>query len=257
MRSRNSSNSFRIGWGEMVSPEGMRSAVRCAFLQTLDKIEPHCLRDLRAVFDKLREAVAAALGSDLRLSAGWPHPLVVEWARRYNLTDGKEPAPWVLDVAALTLRKWYLLSLLPGWVGTENVGWAYPSFTPSYSEFRTVLIEEHERRIGGKYRFNPEMERRDDARRRIPARYHAEIDRILNLARERGGVESEWKCEPEHFKWLVRYFVGENGKRYSEAELAQRPGALASPFAVHKAIGNLNALLGLSRQKGRPRKGLT
>ena len=198
---RNSEASYRLGWGEVTAPGDIPMMLRLSFLLTLDRLVPECKADLRTIYAFRKGIVASTCDASVQVRPDWPFSEIVEWCRTYHLCDPKKPAEWVLQLVANSFRLWFLV---------RGDQWA---FSPSG---HGSLTTEEERSFGGRYRYNPETERRDQARRRLPERYWADVDRLTHLALERSGVIAPWRCEPEHVDWFVRYQVQEQ----SEAEIA-------------------------------------
>jgi hypothetical protein len=207
--------------------------VRLDFLLTLDQLVPECKAGLRAIYFSKIGVVALTCDNAVRIRSDWPFPEVVEWCRRHHLCDPKKPVEWVLQLAANSFRHWFL-------VGGDQWGFS--------SSGSGSLTTEEERSFGERYRYNPETERRDQARRRLPERYRADVDRLIDLALERGGLIAPWGCEPGHVDWFVRHQVQE----WNEAKIATTYSV--SPEAVHSALCAIRPYLGLSLPKGRRRK---
>jgi hypothetical protein len=152
---------------------------------------------------------------------------VIGWAKRWSLVNPVDPPAWILSLVVESFSQWSQFR----WKT-----WGFPR-----GDVHGSLTDERER-VLGRYRFNPEMEWVDTAKRRIPLRYHEGVDRIVRLAVSRGGIRSPWKWEPDHFDWLVW------------KQLRIPPPRSVNEETLRTALRSLSSHLGLSRPVGRPLK---
>ena len=236
--------------------------LRRQFFAVLDQEAPEVREDLRdSVLPVFREAVdalvararreAAATG-DTTLPAWWPAvheepwdiassdnasswytaavdlalPEVGElraaldgWATRWRLH-----ADWITDTTIRTMLYWHRVPdqvgeewqpLLPGWPGALHVG--DPPF-----EFHA--------------NWEPTIEERSGAKRRITEQFHAELKTFLDgveaRASERGFVAAgRSEAKDEHMHWLVRYQA--LGQKFTEIAATITP---ADPEASRKTV---------------------
>lgn len=232
-------NSYRIGWGEVIRPEGEQALARALFLRTLEQLYPACLDDLLQLavsgrweghwsqwqFDPTYESARAA---------------VEAWARRWRLLDRGTVPAWLMEAALETV--WLQRNLPRPPRAFAYPGWGGPA-----------LVQPGERTMAPGIEFDPELHRAGPTQRRLRARCAKgaaeacrRVDEVIELARKRGGKLSAWRCEPAHFEWAVRATAG--GQTYEAIAKSDR---LVSPATVRNCVLPLLGLIGLRRRRGR------
>jgi hypothetical protein len=171
---------------------------------------------------------------------------LTRWARRWNLDSSADD--WIMDRALDTLQRW---CTFPGLFERDGPTWANdPRST-------TLELTRGEQEIAFPlYSWNPQWERRSEARERI----RSEIDQLLteHLARIEAIADSRLVKTKKlgsgdaRFRWLTYFQVLE----LDWPEVAERAGR-SDPMRVRKDALAIAAIVGLTprtgRGRGRPR----
>jgi hypothetical protein len=151
-------------------------------------------------------------------------PLALElgaWMSTHNLA-----ADWILDSALRTLLAWRLGA---EWLEAHELIALWPAWRGALGKDEQRLQIE-----GG---WEPTIESRASARRRLLAHAKSEIDSFLEngirLAQQRGFVRpAASRCPSEHLRWLVRYQVV--GQTFTE--IARDDGHIDPEDSGRKAV---------------------
>ncbi len=261
-----------LGLGEYSHPDadfGIQREARRLFLTAIKDEAPQVLAELAqeplSLFRPLYTQAVTAMTDEQRLTAHthleWSGVLswdrckdadpaqdpdaaefreqLTAWARRWNLDESADD--WVLARAIATLLEW---SASPSLFENNGPTWA--------SDPRSTGVELSAAEMAfalPSYAWNPQWERKADARRRIlddlERNVAAELDRIEALAKQRLGQTPELKSGDAIFRWLVAYQV----LALDWPEVARR--FERSTKRVRDA-GDIAPRVGITLRKGRP-----
>ncbi len=227
-----------VGRGDYEYPGAARGRPRYLFLQAVARCEPRVLSDLAEEplhrYERYAEEHDTnAIGTVRRDPADWWPELapvrdsLVTWARIYRLDT-----PWCLHSALMTLNGWHRDPSKQGsWVLLPTA--ILSSFTGD--KVRFSFIKENT--------YNPLTDRRSEREQAILAEIAqglaAHFDRLEEMAKGQGLVETPEKRNPEHYDWLALFVV----KRWSYLAISRHVGKTRP--SVTEAIQGLGRLIDL------------
>ena len=239
---------FRLGGGEVDSASGDRAQWhgRFLFLSAVRDLKPAAMDSLAAEPLAAYLTAAAHLGRPA-MPNGWDMLAAVaddddevgralvplrealdRWARRWGLRED-----WCLFTAFQTVAAW---ADNPRWRETRTWATAHAGWLATRDVERRFRFE-HD---GWEPTSDTCQEAEAAIRRAFDRELAAYLDRMDDLAKERGFVRTHEKRITEHYGWLVRVVVG----RDSCGEIARELGK--NRRTVEQAVNEAAELVGLS-----------
>lgn len=220
-----SQQNYRLAWGEVATPAILAQRVRLALLTEAEARYPQMRAEIERMAHRYRFEFMVQywqLSQELQQE-------VADYCHRWGLVEGRQPAPWALDMIAGTLAQ---TSLCRHWVG-----WFLPA---------SAALSD------GDYR--PAVETLQEAKRRLPRRRWPELRAAIERAFRQGWQPVRTRWNPRVVEWAVRHQIGgESWEQIASGAI----GPMRAPEYAHTVKMQARELLRLaclSRPRGRPKR---